>query len=209
MRDPAGELPDRLHLVGLPQLCFERAPFCDVDRDAGAAQRHAGLIVEEVRGRRDAALGAAWQERSIFELGILVFADRFVDGPEHQLPILGVDAVDESRKALSERAALEAVHDLTGLGPVADARFEIRFPDAEPRCLQREAHQLFCLVEGSLPSDAFGDVTGHDRHRALFRGYHTRLKMAGLRLADGERVLDALGLVCSHGVCDGGFDLAR
>ena len=48
VRDAAGELADRLHLLRLPQLLLDRAALGEVARDLGEAHDCAGLVVDRI-----------------------------------------------------------------------------------------------------------------------------------------------------------------
>src|SRR5205085_11502452 len=165
--DAAGELADRLHLLGVPDAVFRRDPAGEI---ADEAVEHDAVAALQRRDRKlDLELLAAAPQRLDLqppseEPAVTGVQEVFESGAMRLAALLWNDHVDE---LLSDRLAARPAEDLLGLAvPIGDNACFVHLHEGVQRGFDDSAGKLLALAQGLLDPQRLGHVAA-DEEEAL------------------------------------------
>ena len=157
VRDAAGELANRLHLLRLLELTFKRLPRGDVDGDAEQTGRRSVRLVRHLRAAMDPVGTGVRPDDPKLHRVVTLAADRSTDRCLHVAPIIGMNQLEEFLGGLRRLVRREAVQGRHGGGPRQLVRRELNLPHPHPCRAEREiralpafAQRLLTMEEGSF-----------------------------------------------------------
>ncbi len=199
MRDPAGQVADRLHLLRLPQLLFRQLLLGDVELYADGAARLAILLEHEPAQAFEPAHGAVRQYGAERQPRVRTIVQRVLDLAFDHLPVFGMDGIQEGLERAAEGARLDAVEALERLGPVHPARPQVGLPHPHSDGFDDEVEAFPGLLEGGLCLALLAPLLGLAQ-LALDRGHEPvramlddEIASAALEEIDGRFLGDGAG----------------
>ena len=155
MSHPAREPPDRLHLLGLPELVLELLALGDVHHGADHPHGLALAVVQHVPPVEHVGVGAVDLPVSVFRAPALRPAvDRGVDVGHDAVPILGVDVLVPPRDVGADLLWRVAEDRGDPLVPPQRVAHQVPVPHRVVGGARHELEALLALPEG--PDQPFG-----------------------------------------------------
>ena len=143
-------------LRGLQQGLFDALAVGHVLNDAEHAHRLAVLIAHDVARFQDPADGPIGPDDAMLDLVLGVKLDAGVDGIDHTLAVLGVDAFEKRLVGGPELAALKAEQGLDLVGPMEIAGEDVPVPTADVGCPLGQGIPFFAALERARGTQGLG-----------------------------------------------------
>ena len=159
VRDAAGESPDRLHLLRLPKLILEVAPFGDVLHSADHADRAALVVANDVGQLVDPAHRPVDTHDAVLDVVALARFGRRPARSPHGVAVVGMNELEKRRGGADELARRHAEDAMRFVRPAEMTRsVELRDPAADVRDLLRPFEERAMLLDRVRRANGVADI---------------------------------------------------